>query len=311
MSTNLKICKVHDKTGITYLRNGILVAFFLPKPLHESVTAVAEVFEMYLKTVPSGALKWASAGGGSEEWRPLNEKTLDKCRAVLMPSAAKKRAVTTFELIGCENAGDAPIHAFTLIAAKPDKEAPDEVDLVEMCFPSIMVESPRVDDFVKIVGEMASKLPFISGYCSPALIYSEVGEGKAMVESRAIATRYPGLDVQKNKLGCIELNHWVRGARWLTFLGADILRKLGGYRKLKSMLHADISVQELQTGIMIRAGYEPEIGDRNKKIDTPLLRSLAKCLEPVTLFDEPILLSSYFADRDKDTLASWERRFLD
>lgn len=305
------IAHVHDKTGITYLRDGVLVAFFLPKPLHETVGAIADVFDLFLASVPPGAIKWAGIGAGAAEWKPVHAKTFDKCRALLAPSAARKRAMTSFELAGSEKAGDAPEYSLTLIAAKPDKQAPDEVDLVEMTFPSSVVGKAEVEHFVDLVRKMAAKLPFISGYGSPSLVYSELGEGKALIESRGLATRYPGFDVQKNKLGCIDINNWVRGARWLTLLGPDVVKKLGGIKKLRAALHKDIAVEEVGHGLMIRAGQVPEIGDRNKKIDTPLLRNLAKALEPVTLFEEPILLSSYFADRDKELLNTWERRFLD
>lgn len=310
MSSRPTICRVHDKSGITYLRDGILVAFFLPKPLHENAAGVADVLDLFLKSVPSDAIKWAGVGASSEEWKPATKNSIDKCRAMLVPSAAKKRAITTFELAGGAQASDAPEHAFTLIATRPERGAPDEVDLVEMVFRPASVDEAHVDAFVETVQRMAERVAFISGYASPALLYSEVGEGRAMDESRAIAERHPGFDVQKNKLGCLDQNHWVRGARWLTFLGPDILKTLGGVKKLRAALHADIVVKEIATGVMIRAGRVPEFGDSNKRIDTPLLRNLARVLEPVTLFNEPILLSSYFADGDESALTKWERRFL-
>ena len=49
----------------------------------------------------------------------------------------------------------------------------------------------------------------------------------------------------------------------------------------------------------------------NKKIDTPYLRSVARVLEPVTLFRELALFNTAFADQDEDILAKYERRFLD
>lgn len=311
MSSRLTIQEVHAKSGITYLRTGIVVAFFLRKPLHENIEGVLQVFEMYLSAIPTDAIKWAGIGAGSEEWRPFTKNTFDKCRSAMVPSTVKKRAMTAIEIAGSDQAGDAPIYAFTLIGAKPDMDAPNEMDLVEMCFPSTFADPASVEKFVATLREMATKLNFVSGYASPALLYSEVGEGKAMVESRGLAMRYPGLDVQKNKLGCMDIDHRIRGARWVTFLGADILKKLGGQKKLRAVLSADISIDILLAGVMIRSGTEPELGDRNMQLDTPLLRSLAKALEPVTMFMEPVLLASYFADRDEAMLTAWERRFLD
>jgi hypothetical protein len=61
---------------------------------------------------------------------------------------------------------------------------------------------------------------------------------------------------------------------------------------------------------MIRAGLIPEIGDKAQKQGTPLLNAVAKILEPVTAFEEVVLLGS-LAKWDKDFLRWWERRFLD
>jgi hypothetical protein len=71
-------------------------------------------------------------------------------------------------------------------------------------------------------------------------------------------------------------------------------------------------VEVRQTGgvVIIQAGRVPELGDRNRQQDLPLLRAVARLLEPVTLFRELDLLS-YFANFDEDLLQRWERRFLD
>ncbi len=311
MPAKVKVQQIYEKTGTLYLRDGVLVAFFLPKPLHDSAKAVLEVFEQYLAGLPKGALRWSGIGAGTEEWKPVDAKSFDKCRAMLDPAAAKKRPMTTFELVGAKEGNDAPEYAFTLISAKPDKEVPDEVNLVEMIYPSDVVEAANADKFVESVKGMASKLPYLSGYASPALIYSETAAGRAMMESRALALRHPGLDVHQNKTGCMEIGGRLRGARWLTFVGPDALKKLKGAKAVQDALPKGVSAEAVGAGLMIRAGKTPEIGDTNKKEGTPLLRGVAKVLEPVTQFKEDVLLKSYFADGDEDLLTKWERRLLD
>ena len=60
---------------------------------------------------------------------------------------------------------------------------------------------------------------------------------------------------------------------------------------------------------MMRAGNVPEIGDRARKVGTPLLRLVAKVLRPVTAFKEIVLLRVF--GHDEEFLDKWERRFLD
>jgi hypothetical protein len=107
----------------------------------------------------------------------------------------------------------------------------------------------------------------------------------------------------------VHIDKRVRGARWITILGPDLVKKLGGDSKLRKELPAPIVVSNVGPSVIIRAGVTPELGDVNRKLDTPLLKKVAKVLEPVTLFEELDMLS-YFANFDEDTLKRWERRFL-
>jgi hypothetical protein len=61
---------------------------------------------------------------------------------------------------------------------------------------------------------------------------------------------------------------------------------------------------------MIRAGAMPELGDTNRAEDLPLMRAVAKVLEPITAFEEARIVAEFF-NRDWDALRAWERRFLD
>ena len=62
---------------------------------------------------------------------------------------------------------------------------------------------------------------------------------------------------------------------------------------------------------MLRAGEQPELGDTTRKMGTPMLREIAKVLEPLTIFNEPALLGIEFGDAEGSFLMRWELRFLD
>lgn len=304
-----KILKKDPRTGRIYLRDGITVAFFLPTPMHEIVGPLLAAFEEYLKMVPEDALRWESVGASSEEWKPINKTTLQRCRAQLKLEAVRKRKLTSFELADGDVGGDAPGYGILVIGNPIDPDTPDELSLMQMYLPIEVIEQEQVELFVEHIRTIAALLPYKLGYTSPALQWAELGMDKAIAQSRAIVARHPGYDIQLNETGRTWLGLRARGARWLNFLGPEIVDKLGGIEALKKTLKEPIVVEPIGHGIMIRAGEKPEIGDVPRKVGTPLLRSVAKVLEPVTAFEEIVLLGS-FANWDKDFLEQWEHRFL-
>src|SRR5215831_5679146 len=127
-----EIRKKDRESGTLYLRDGVTLAFFFPMPFDKVVGSVLKVFEEYLRMIPSDALKWASVGATSEEWRPIAKTTIDRCRAQLAPEAVRKRQLTAFELTDGDSAGDAPAYGFKVVGNPYDPDLPDEANLVQM-----------------------------------------------------------------------------------------------------------------------------------------------------------------------------------
>jgi hypothetical protein len=305
------IWKKDPESGTVYLREGVTMAFFLPTPIAEVAGPILAAFEEYLKMIPAGVLRWASVGAGSEEWKPVEKKTIDRCRSQLKGEGTRKRSLTSFELADGDNGGDAPGFGIMVIGNPLDPDLPDEKSLLQMYFPSEVAAEEQAEDFVNNLRKLATLLPYVSGYASPGLHWAELHKAQALIEARAIARRHPGYDVQDNAIGRSDINLKVRGARWLTLLGMEIVEKIGGLKTLRQNLPGPIVVEEVGPGVMIRAGRQPEKGDVNRRIDTPLLRIVARVLEPVTAFGEIALLRTDFSDQDDNLLKQWERRFLD
>ncbi len=301
-----------DVDGGVYLRDGITIAFFLPVPLDSVVDSIRFAFEKYLQTTPINKLKWCSVGADSEEYRPVSVKTFEQCRALLTKESAQKRKLTAYEIYDGEQDGDAPSEGFFVLGNPKDKHEPYETNLIQVYRPSVEVSTPnKADNFVEWVTDFASGLPYVYGYASPGLHWAEWNQIDALAEARAVAKRYPGFDVQYNELTRSDLDTKTRGSRWLTFLGPELIEKLGGIESIDSVSSEEIRVIPSGHGILLRAGILPEIGDRNRKLDTPLLRRIAVLLKPVTLFDEPSLRDSFFADEDDpDFFENWEWRFF-
>ena len=304
------ILKKDRKTGAVYLREAITVAFFLPPPIHESVDGLRKAFELYLNTIPPGALTWSCVGASAESWSRVSKTTFARCLAQLEPAPAKARRVTAFKLTDGDVGAEAPGYG-VIVVGSPGGEPrlPDEQNLIQMTFPFEVVDVGAADTFVGFCRQVAELLPYVSGYAAPGLQWAMLYEGEAMQEARPLAIRHPGYDVEHNEMTRLRLGKRVRGARWLTFLGKEIAGELGGYAGLRGALSNAIAVEPLGSGVMIRAGELPEIGDVNKGIGVPLLREVAAVIEPVTVFNDLGLFGN-FADRDQDYFDRWERRLL-
>lgn len=296
------------KTGKTYLRNGVTVAFFLPVPMDQAAISIVAVFEEYLKLIPANALRWCAIGANAGEWRPTKKTTVAECRKQLKPEAVRARPLTALELTDGEIGGSAPNYGITVIGHPFEAKYPNKRALVQLYFPIGVLEGVAVENFVGEIYRLAALLPYVSGYVSPGL---HCVRSDGWKQARALARRYPGYEVQDNAIGRRTIDSKVRGARWLNFLGPELAGNLGGLETLRRKFKAPIQILQVGNGVAIRAGNQPELGDVSNGDGTPLLRQVAKVLEPETLFRESALFRTDFAGQDEEILRTWERRFLD
>lgn len=304
-----KIVRKNADTGHIYLREVLLVTFFLPPMIHESVEALRQVLDLYLDAIPPDALAWSLIGANSETWKPISKLTLGKAREQLKVEAAARRKMTAFTLAGGEKGGEASSYAISVAGEPGDPDLPDLQALLELSFPMEAISPETVGKFVAFCARVAEVLPYVSGYAAPALQWTLVDAGLAARDVKALAMRHPGYDFPNNACTRLRLGKRVRGARWLTFLGPDLVARLGGAAALRATLSEAIAVAPAGLGLMLRAGALPEVGDVNRGIGVPLLCEVAKALEPITQFDDPCLLGQ-FAHHDQALLCRWERRFL-
>jgi Protein of unknown function (DUF3396) len=291
--------------GIVLVRDSWFIVFFLPNPFPPHAASVRAVFDLWRSVAPSDAIKWAFVGASAEQVKAVGPKTLDQCAAMLNPETAGKREMTSFVVFGPKR--DGPDHLFHVVGDRTTGKgfAAGLAGFVECRLPTDFMTPDAVTEFA---GRFADILPYVSGYCSPALATGPGGDvsaaGRASV---GLAMRHPGYDVPRTGDSRFYIKDRVIGARWLTFLGPHLASQLGGAEALAAALPG-VTLVPAGHGLMLRAGAEPEIGDVNRRVDTPLLRVVARALEPVTCFGNrgPEAL----VGGDSDGLNRWERRFL-
>jgi hypothetical protein len=298
------IC-IRNSDGQVLARNNWVIAFFLPNPFGSIARAAQSVFDLWRTIVPNESLTFAMVGASADEAKAVGAKTLAQCRAMLDPAKAERREITAFDIFGPQP--ENPDHMFSIVGNREKGTGflADEVGLVEIWCPTEFMAPLGVADFACRIGGL---VPYLSGYAAPAITYGPVGDAYAAGRViKGLALRHPGYDVASNDDIHLDLGELSVGARWVTFLGPRLVERCGGNDALAKALPG-VTVASVGHGVMLRAGDEPEIGDVNRRHGTPLLRLVARAIEPVTKFGNRAL-QPLLGD-DPDALDRWERRFL-
>jgi len=300
-----------DSDGNLLVRDGLILAFFAPRPFADMAAGVASAFDEWLKFVPADSLKWAKVGANAEDVSPADSRTISRCRALLDPAKAQKRDPTAFSIEGPEAVN--PGFRFQVFGTREIKQrqALQQTNLVEMRFPTEILKEKGIPTFISLSTRIAEAVPYDSGYCSIALNWAAEGLlSEAGVVIVPLAMRHPGFDVHRNLRTRGVLGRQLRGPGWLTFVSVELVETLGGEDQLRHKLDPGVEVARAGNGLLLRAGEAPEIADVNRKERLPLLRSVARAIEPVTRFRDKLLEGGVFND-DSEKFQRWLRRFLD
>ena len=137
------------------------------------------------------------------------------------------------------------------------------------------------EELLTLLAGMAGPFPFRYGTVGFSLCWNEVSVDRDIEVPKLIGARlkrYPGFNVGTPRELC---DQDLPPVNWLTLLGPELLRKLGGITKVRRAFSDDkaISVMPLADGALIRAGESPQLGDRNRRDDLPLYRKVGSFLK--------------------------------
>jgi hypothetical protein len=189
----------------------------------------------------------------------------------------------TFIWHGGERKEDAsPIRIEGFGASRFDVEHGGDLSYLRVSFP-VTFWADRLEALLRLIGGWSVMLQPVHGYGGVTLIQS-MDDGFAQMyedEEFGLAMRYPGLEIDDPVSTACSTQLGIKGGNWITILGTEYLTKLGEGEGIQSKLGREFAVQAYSGGQLIVAGPCPEIGDRSRDIDTPLLRRLAALLRPI------------------------------
>lgn len=296
-----------DANGDIIVRSAFIIVFFSSQPFPAVASSFGRTFLAWEKFVPDEAKSWVSVGASSSSYKRANAQALARCRAQFDTTKATEREFSHFELRGPEQWHPAYEFDFTGLRDPGQGEARAS-SYVQITLPTTHVGAEQLEQTLTFIREIAALLPYDSGYASLALAHGAESDETDFAEAvRGLIKRHPGLDVYLNDTSALLMGRHLRGAYWLTFLGPEFVAELGGQAKLCAQVGAGVEISAVGHGLMLRAGDLPEAGDVNHKFDLPLVRSVARALEPVTYFGGNDIEALFDSE---DTAQAWQRRHL-
>ena len=259
------------------------------------------VLERYLRAVGPQALGWYVDAEG--DCQRLDAAGWER----LWQGMADARSTGIHLLEHCETVSGYAFEYHGRSLAPSPEQALGASSAVAFWLPTEYLELQGPERVRELALELARELPFNSGHASLSFhaLENYSGVSEAILQH---CFRYPGMDIPEMGIASLELGTRVRGAYWLTFLGAPVLDELGGAAGLRAHLgSADITVEPLGEGrVVVTLGEWPEAGDTEQGRMLPLHRELARVLEP-WLYEEQTRRTA-FTEQD---MRRWHRRFLD
>lgn len=150
-------------------------------------------------------------------------------------------------------------------------------------------------------------LPWTSGHAGLGILFDPGDlDPRRDAAVRAHCMRYLGLDCSDVLTETEALRDAIKGADWLTFLGASLTQRLNNATSAASRLHGGVTIESLGDGrVMIQAGAQPLLGDINQQEDIGVYRAANEILRPLRV-DQLFPLPGF---EDESDVSRWLERF--
>jgi hypothetical protein len=170
----------------------------------------------------------------------------------------------------------------------------------------------RCEELVRLVLRWCERLQPLHGYGGVGIV-DAASQGLAALYAKrvyALAKRHQGLEVDYPLQHALWTKEAIKGGNWITVLADTFVARLGDADALQHELGKPFRIYEYRGGVIILAGDRPEIGDRNRNLDTPLYRRLARVLKPIRVTVHPAV-HGWKGGFDRPEFEAWLGRFDD
>jgi TseV toxin immunity protein TsiV len=297
---------LRDETGLTVIEVGLRATLYF-KNGHslERRRAVAACFEEFFG-MAGDRLHWVIPKGLRQK-----DSSLEQAAAALIADLTSESfdEEDSWEFIW--HGGEAIDAASNLMiqgfGCQAWKSAPPHngLSFLSVVFP-LTFFSDRPFGLPTLLARWADRLGPLHGYGGIGLSYSPDPFVAFRYGSEIIGfgMRFPGLELDYPIHHALWCKEGIKGGNWLTVLSTGFVDKLGGVEQLAATLGEPFVFTEYSGGVLIRAGSVPELGDRNRQIETPTYARLSKALKPIR-----IRINGTVTGISRDQFEAWLTRF--
>ena len=305
---------VQDEDGTVMIRFGLAATlYFRNGHAEDKRRAALECFNEF-HDLCRGWLRWQGVGADAMRMSPVAKLQSHDMSPFLLSSrwneAAAREHPWFFYWHGGERPDDAsPVRIYAYGSPRMYAELDDSLSFLQVSFP-VLAFHERPEGFLKLILRWCERLEPYHGYGGVTLLNALNSESVQSYGQQiaALAARHPGIEIDEPMSHKRATQNGIKGGNWLTVLSTVFVGELGGADELRQKLGEPFVVNEYSGGVMIVAGQVPEVGDRNRNVDTPLYKRLARVLEPIRIREHPKpYVEGRFA-RDGE-FAAWLARF--
>jgi hypothetical protein len=265
--TSLEKFTQRDEDGAMYTVS-LEIVLYANKPLAELAEGATASYRLFIERF-GGSLNWYLAGS-MRGARRFSEKYRG-----IFPTLCKERADIALPRYRVFNGSGIQDYLPPVFATGQYHE----FSWLQVHLPPTLANSWK--ELLTLLTGLGREFPFRCGHVGLSLCWNDlsadrVGEVPALIGP--LLKRYPGLSLGIPGDLC---DHPLPPVNWLTLLGPELLRRLGGITEVSRAFSDDqaISVVPLGQGAFIRAGEFPQLGDRNRRDDLPLYRKVGSYLK--------------------------------
>jgi hypothetical protein len=310
MNTDRVFTPIVDEDGLVVLRVGMLVTLYFPYGHSlEKRQAVLDCFEDYYSACREHLRWWVIE---DENFRQVSQTASNHIRNYLVATPWDRlNSYWAFFWHGGDTEDEASeFRIFGLGQPRTDSESSNDLSFLSVTLPPSWA-SERREEAIALVLRFARRMQPVHGYAGLGFI-DAADDGLAAANEKklyALAMRYSGLEVDYPLDHSLETKEGIKGGSWITVLSEPYLHRLGGSHALLRALGPPFEAIEYPGGALIVAGLAPEIGDRNRRMDTPKYRRLARALKPIRITSHSGVGESFDSKFDQEAFEAWLRRF--
>jgi hypothetical protein len=264
---------------VTLARVELGATLYLDEPVHWAREGAARALEVFLSRTPAELRCWYTTSH-LDNWvraRPaLEAEWVENLR--ISGLAAQPRHLFEFAL--ADDAGT-PSQGFRYREVDPRRA--ERAPYIELTLP----QEASGADLETLVREVAACGPVLCGVGGATVRWNPLYRFTAFARIRGWCKRFLGVDVQEPEESCWTAREKLPGSNWLTVCGPGfaVRPELAALAAWTGPADA-VQVSELGGGsLLVRAGKEPTLGDRNALDFPAALARVAAALAP--LFGPP------------------------